>query len=148
MSGSGKSLNERALQVLTRLQRTIFRKLGEFVVENEKSLARAAEGVEGYGYTLHQLDELFLSKLNLIERSIAELQKSPGPAGSRYRSLCFRAPGRKVEEEVNTRLSRLPDARVLGIHVCPSTPAGVAEPEKDDLIVTVLYYGPSPGTAT
>ena len=73
MSGAEKDGHNKALSVLVRLQRTLIRRLVKYVVENESSLRLAADGAEGYGYTVHQLDELFLSRLNLVERTIAEL---------------------------------------------------------------------------
>ena len=89
MSGTEKDGHNKALGVLVRLQRTLIRRLVKYVVENESSLRLAADGAEGYGYTVHQLDELFLSRLNLVERTIAELQKFPSGGASRYRTQCF-----------------------------------------------------------
>jgi hypothetical protein len=160
------------------------------VTENASSLRLAADGTEGYGYTVHQLDELFLSRLNLIERTIAELQKVPAGGVSRYRTQCFLASRGEVEQEINSRLEKLTDARILGVSVSPaaghavpdahtadalagpdadelelplddavsdcdaadpSETEGLADPEVegggapgDQLLVTVLYYGPAP----
>ncbi len=158
-----KERHTKAFQTLVRLQRTLVRRLTDFVIENETSLRRAAEGTEGYGYTVHQLDELFLGKLNLIERSTSELQKSPTGGVCRYRTLCFRASSAAVEEEINARIAEMPEARILGVSVSPTvrsledsgeagspdeTPQAPADsdgtgPSEDELLVTVLYYGPA-----
>jgi hypothetical protein len=177
MGDSDKENRTRPLQVFTRLQRTLLRRLTDFVLENEESLRRAAEGAEGYGYTLHQLDELFLSRLNLVERTLAELQKSPPLGANRYRSLCFWTSRDRVEDEINSRLEKIPDARVLGVSVGPDAtarrgadPQDPGRPGEDstgadpaparpgassseagggegELLVTVLYYGPTPAPA-
>jgi len=154
MSSQEKDRNARSIQVLSRIQRALVRKLAEYVLENESSLRSAAEGAEGYGYTLQQLDELFLTRLNLIERAIAELQKFSAEGVSKYRSLCFSAPRDAVEQAINSRLEQLPNARVLGVVVSPASaahpemragPGGEgASPAQEELIVTVLYWGPAP----
>ena len=118
-----KEQHNQALSALGRLQKTLVRRLTDYVIENEDSLRLAAEGTEGYGYTLHQLDELFLSRLNLIERAIAELQKSPARGSSRYRTLCFPAGPEALEQKINSRLEKMPEARILGISVSPSSQA-------------------------
>ena len=120
MSKPDKERHNQALSALGRLQKTLVRRLTDYVIENEESLRLAAEGTEGYGYTLHQLDELFLSRLNLVERAIAELQKSPAKGSSRYRTLCFPTQPEALEQRINSRLDKMPEARILGISVLPS----------------------------
>jgi len=127
MSDKDTDQNEKALGLLVGMQQTLIRRLGEYVTENQSSLRLAAEGAEGYGFTVHQIDELFLSRLNLIERTIAELQKLPAGGGSRYRTQCFLASRGEVEQEINSRLEKLTEARILGVSVSPA--AGRAEPD-------------------
>ena len=177
MARPDKERHDQALSALGRLQKTLVRRLTDYVIENEESLRLAAEGTEGYGYTLHQLDELFLSRLNLVERAIAELQKSPARGSSRYRTLCFPARPEALEQKINSRLEKMPEARILGISVSPSSQAAPVSaararsrrttgspdadarspepPELDTrrgraapLLVTVLYYGPEPEGAS
>jgi hypothetical protein len=154
-----KGAHDRALGVLTRLQRTLVRRLREYVLENEEALRRAADGTEGYGFTLHQLDELFLSRLNLVERTIAELQKLPADGPVKYRVIGFPASRENVAEMIDAHLNEIAGSRVLGVTVSPvpaagARPAGAtarrapasgdsSSPE-DELLVTVLYYGSSP----
>jgi hypothetical protein len=126
MAKNSKSTHAKALQVLTRLQKALLRRLADYVLENEATLRQAADGAEGYGFSLHQLDELFLSRLNLVERAIAELQKSPAKGSSRYRTLCFAARPDELEQKVNSRLEKMPEARILGISVLPSWQAASA----------------------
>ncbi len=126
MPKADKGQHNQALSTLGRLQKTLVRRLTDYVIENEDSLRLAAEGTEGYGYTLHQLDELFLSRLNLVERAIAELQKSPARGASRYRTLCFTARAEALEQTINSRLEKMPEARILGISVLPSRQAAPA----------------------
>lgn len=156
MSKAEKERHGQALSALGRLQKTLVRRLIEYVIDNDESLRLAAEGTEGYGYTLHQLDELFLARLNLVERAIAELQRSPARGTSRYRTLCFPASVDAVEQKINARFEKMPEARILGISVSPWGPSAGsprASPEKRapgepsrkaPLLVTVLYYGPEP----
>ena len=152
----GKAEKERqgqALSALGRLQKTLVRRLANYVMENDESLRLAAEGTEGYGYTLHQLDELFLARLNLVERAIAELQKSPARGTNRYRTLCFPVRPEAVEQKINSRLEKMPDARILGVSVSPWVPPPGSDPPAPPpkagtrhaapLLVTVLYYGPA-----
>ncbi len=102
------SKHAKAVQILTRLQRTLLRRLAAYVVENEASLRQGADGTEGYGFSLHQLDEIFLSRLNLIERTMAELHKSPANGANRYRSMVFSSSREAVECEINSRLDKIP----------------------------------------
>ena len=107
------------------------------------------------GFVLQQLDELFLSRLNLVERTIAELHKYPSEGASKYRTLCFSVPRDSAEQAINTRLEQIPNARILGISASQAGGRGVQCIEEDedvtvdpaladdDLVVTVLYYGPS-----
>jgi len=99
--------NRRALGHLVEMQQALIRRLAAYVTENRSSLGMAADGVEGYGFSVHQLDELFLSRLNLIERTMAELQKHPAVGASRYRTLCFTASRGEVERQINSRLETL-----------------------------------------
>ena len=126
MGNSDKDRHGQSLGILSRLQRTLIRRLMDYVVENESSLRMAVDGTEGYGFTLHQLDELFLGRLNIVERGIAELQKSPSGGGCRYRALCFRAPYDSIEGNINSRLEKVSDARILGVSV--SAASSVAPP--------------------
>jgi hypothetical protein len=121
MAKNSKSSHAKALQVLTRLQKALLRRLADYVLENEATLRQAADGAEGYGFSLHQLDELFLSRLNLIERTMAELHKSPVEGANRYRSMVFSAAREDVEHEINSRLEKMPSARVLGVTVSPAS---------------------------
>ena len=153
MASRDKDRHGRALQVLSRIQRSLLRRLSEFVVENEGGLRQAAEGGDGYGFVLQQMDELFLTRLNLVERTIAELHKYPMDGASRYRTLCFSVPRDSAEQAINTRIEQIPNARILGISAGPAggrSQTGEDEdvavdpdPGEDDLVVTVLYYGPS-----
>jgi hypothetical protein len=153
MATRDKEHYERALQVLSRIQRTLVKRLTDFVIANESGMRQAAEGSDGYGFVLQQVDELFLSRLNLIERTIGELHKYPIEGASKYRTLCFSVARDTAEQAINTRLEKIPTARVLGIFTSPAAvrlpqvaEAGAPEPladENGDLLVTVLYYGPT-----
>ena len=121
MTKKSRNTHAKALQVLVSLQKTLLGRLAEYVLDNEASLKQAADGAEGYGYSLHQLDEIFLSRLNLVERTIAELHKTPVAGGNRYRSMVFHAPRDEVEQEINSRLEKVPSARILGVTVSPAS---------------------------
>jgi hypothetical protein len=154
MAPRDKDRHEHALQVLSRIQRALVRRLSEYVTENEAGLRQAAEGGDGYGFVLQQMDELFLARLNMVERTIAELHKYPGNGASRYRALCFSVPKDSAEQAINSRLEQIPNARVLGVFANPASVRAHDEmsgdverdqpfPDDSDLIVTVLYYGPT-----
>ena len=115
MSDTDTEQNGKALGLLVKMQQTLIRRLADYVTENASSLRLAADGSEGYGYNVHQLDELFLSRLNLVERTMAELQKHPAGGASRYRTQCFLASRGEVEGEINSRLEKLTEARILGV---------------------------------
>ena len=121
MVKKARDAHTKALQILAGLQKSFLKRLADYILENEGSLKQAADGAEGYGFTLHQLDELFLSRLNLVERTIAELHKTPVQGGNRYRSMVFHASRDEAEQEINSRLEKVPSARVLGITVSPAS---------------------------
>ena len=123
MAKNSKSTHAKALQVLTRLQKALLRRLADYVLENEATLRQAADGAEGYGFSLHQLDELFLSRLNLIERTMAELHKSPVEGANRYRSMVFSAAPEELDPDIHSRLPQINSDRVLGVTVSPASPS-------------------------
>ena len=46
MAKNSKSTHAKALQVLTRLQKALLRRLADYVLENEATLRQAADGAE------------------------------------------------------------------------------------------------------
>lgn len=133
------------MSILASQHRRLLERLDEYVKKNANALKLAADGVDGYGFVLQQLDELFLMRLNMLERTSAELGRLAESApGAQYRVICFETKLRRVEEAINERLENLAGAKVTSVS---TTPLGDTSAENDStdnaerVLVTILYFG-------
>lgn len=129
-----------SLSILASQHRRLLERLDEYVKKNADALKLAADGVDGYGFVLQQLDELFLMRLNMLERTTAELSRlaSTSP-NAQYRVLCFEAKTKRLEEAINERLEDLADAKVTSVSSTPLTQTTPDDSAK--VLVTILYFG-------
>jgi protein-L-isoaspartate O-methyltransferase len=64
----------------------LYRRLVDFVLAHERRLKDEVSGEEMYSFTCQQLEEQFLSKLNILERAVAELARSEPREGQTTRT--------------------------------------------------------------
>ncbi|MCY3024529.1 MAG: hypothetical protein NTW87_36605 [Planctomycetota bacterium] len=72
---SAESRSKRAYSVMLEVRNTLYRRLVEHVLANEGRLKDEVSGEDSYSFTLQQVDEQFLNKLNIVERAVAELTR-------------------------------------------------------------------------
>lgn len=66
----------RAYGVMAEIRATLYRRLADYVLAHETRIRSETLGEESYSFCLQQMDELFLNKLGVVERAVAELSRS------------------------------------------------------------------------
>jgi hypothetical protein len=65
----------RAFGAMTDIRSALYRRLVDYVLANENRLRDEVNGEDSYSFTLQQMDEQFLNKLNIVERAVGELTR-------------------------------------------------------------------------
>jgi hypothetical protein len=66
---------KRAFKALSGLRSTIYTRLVDYVLLNRSRLREEASGQDLASYTHQQLDELFLTKMNILDRAMSEVAR-------------------------------------------------------------------------
>jgi hypothetical protein len=66
---------KRAYNTMAEIRATLYRRLVDYVLANEGRIRDEVKGEDTYSFTLQQMDEHFLNKLNIVERAVAELSR-------------------------------------------------------------------------
>jgi hypothetical protein len=66
---------KRAFNSMVEIRNSLYRRLVEYILTNENRLMDEVSGEDTYSFTLQQLDEQFLNKLNIVERTVGELTR-------------------------------------------------------------------------
>lgn len=66
----------RAYGIMADIRATLYQRLADYVLTHESRIRSETLGEESYSFCLQQMDELFLNKLNIVERAVAELSRS------------------------------------------------------------------------
>jgi hypothetical protein len=61
---------------MTEVRNALYRRYVDYILANEHRIRDEVNGEDSYSFTLQQLDEQFLNKLNIVERAVAELTRS------------------------------------------------------------------------
>ncbi len=61
---------------MTEVRNALYRRYVDYILANEHRIRDEVSGEDSYSFTLQQLDEQFLNKLNIVERAVAELTRS------------------------------------------------------------------------
>lgn len=64
-----------AAEAMLDIRNALHRRLVDYVLTNENRIRDEVSGEDSYSFTLQQLDEQFLNKLNIIERAVGELAR-------------------------------------------------------------------------
>lgn len=67
---------KRAYGIMAEIRGTLYQRLADYVLANEARIRGETLGEESYSFCLQQLDEMYLNKLGIIERAVAELSRS------------------------------------------------------------------------
>ncbi|HYG77683.1 MAG TPA: hypothetical protein VEK08_21940 [Planctomycetota bacterium] len=67
--------SKRAYSAMTEIRNALYRRYVDYILANECRIRDEVNGEDSYSFTLQQLDEQFLNKLNIVERALAELTR-------------------------------------------------------------------------
>ena len=67
--------SKRAFNSMVEIRNSLYRRLVDYILTNESRLMDEVSGEDTYSFTLQQLDEQFLNKLNVVERAVGELTR-------------------------------------------------------------------------
>ncbi|MCX7805525.1 MAG: hypothetical protein N3A38_10100 [Planctomycetota bacterium] len=119
-----------ALNLLNEVRTELARKLADYVIANGRRIKDETSGEDSYGFALHQMDELFLIKLNIIERAMAELARlDVRETSTTYECIEVSAKREELPQRVADALAERGDSALLGIAVL------AASAEKADLLL-------------
>ena len=65
----------RAYNAMTDIRSSLYKRMVDYVLAHESRIRDEVNGEDSYSFTLQQLDEQFLNKLNIIERAVSELSR-------------------------------------------------------------------------
>ncbi|MFH0937901.1 MAG: hypothetical protein V1899_01230 [Planctomycetota bacterium] len=65
----------RAYTTMTEIRSALYRRLVEYILLNENRLRDESNNEDSYSFSLQQIDELFLNKMSILERTISELSR-------------------------------------------------------------------------
>jgi hypothetical protein len=74
-ASSQENRARRAFGAMTDIRSALYKRLVDYVLTNENRLRDEVSGEDSYSFTLQQLDEQFLNKLNIVERAVSELTR-------------------------------------------------------------------------
>lgn len=66
----------RAYGIMAEIRSVLYQRLADYVLSNEARIRSETLGEESYSFCLQQMDEMFLNRLGIIERAVAELSRS------------------------------------------------------------------------
>lgn len=66
---------KRAFKALAQVRGTLYNRLADHILSNRSRLREEAAGTEHGSFTLHAIDEQFLSKMNILDRAMGELSR-------------------------------------------------------------------------
>lgn len=66
---------KRAFKALSQVRGTLYNRLADHILANRSRLREEAAGSEHGSFSLHAIDEQFLSKMNILDRAMGELSR-------------------------------------------------------------------------
>ena len=75
-NNSPENRNKRAYSAMIEIRNQLYRRYVDYILANESRMRDEVNGEDSYSFTLQQLDEHFLNKLNILERAVGELTRS------------------------------------------------------------------------
>jgi hypothetical protein len=67
---------KKACGIMADIRARLYRRLADYVLSNEGRIRAETSGEETYSFCLQQMEEMFLNRLNVVERAVAELGRS------------------------------------------------------------------------
>ena len=109
---------EKALEILGRIQESMVKDLIEDLVENEDSYAGSQGFENSYNFSLQDLEDKYAMKLWNIQRFINEVYKlnSPGDAPDHRVDIIF-ADKQNLGKSINKRLEQLKPISLIDVKI-------------------------------
>ena len=112
---------KRAYGIMSEIRTRLYRRLADFVLNNEQRVRAETLGEETYSFSLQQMDDLFLSKLNVVERAVAELSRHDArevqTTTTTYETVEVAARREDLPQRVADALAEHGDSDLLGISI-------------------------------
>jgi len=113
--------SKRAYNSMLEIRNSLFRRLVDYVLTNESRLMDEVSGEDTYSFTLQQLDEQFLNKLNVVERAVGELTRCENRDGqmttTTYEAVEIIAKRHELPQKVADALAEHGDSDFLDLCV-------------------------------
>jgi hypothetical protein len=112
---------KRAFGIMNEIRTSLYKRLADFVLKNEQRVRAETLGEETYSFCLQQMDDLFLSKLNVVERAVAELSRHDArevqTTTTTYETVEVSARREDLPQRVADALAEHGDSDLLGISI-------------------------------
>lgn len=112
---------KRAYGIMADIRATLYRRLADYVLANEGRIRAETLGEESYSFCLQQMEEQFLNKLNVVERSVAELsrceQREGQPTATTYETVEVVARREELPQKVADALAEHGESDFLDLVV-------------------------------
>jgi hypothetical protein len=112
---------KRAYGIMNDIRSRLYKRLAEYVLSNEQRIRSETLGEETYSFCLQQMDDLFLNKLNVVERAVAELARHDPregqPTTTTYETVEVTARREDLPQRVADTLAEHGESDLLGINV-------------------------------
>lgn len=76
-----ESRSKRAYSAMLEIRSILYRRMVDYILAHEGRIRDEVSGEDTYSFTLQQLDEQFLNKLNVMERAVSELARCESREG-------------------------------------------------------------------
>jgi hypothetical protein len=112
---------KRAYGIMNDIRGRLYRRLAEYVLTNERRIRSETLGEETYSFCLQQMDDLFLNKLNVVERAVGELSRHDPregqPTTTTYETVEVTARREDLPQRVADALAEHGESDLLSINV-------------------------------
>ena len=110
---------KRAYGIMAEIRATLYKRLADYVLNNESRIRAETLGEDSYSFSLQQLEELFLNKLNVVERAVTELSRSETregqPMTTTYETIEVVAKREDLPQKVADALAEHGDSDLLDL---------------------------------
>ncbi len=100
---------KRAFGIISDIRNSLLRRLAEYVLDNEGRIRSETMGEDSYSFCLQQMEEFYLNKLTIVERTVAELSRSDSregqPMATTYEAVELVAPREELPQRVADALA-------------------------------------------
>jgi hypothetical protein len=116
-----ESRAHRAYEAMLDVRGVLYKRLVDYVLANEGRIRDEVNGEDSYSFTLQQLDEQFLNKMNVVERAVSELSRNEHHDGqivtTTYEALTVVAKRDELPQKIAETMAEHSDSDFLDMCV-------------------------------